>query len=902
MSTRKRLSRRARHRPAGRIRRRKIPGRGGRDEWAYSTPVPDIVFANAGLLALAALGAAAGFFAHRAGRAAPPSLLRRTIRSLALALAGFAAAGPAIARPPKGVAWIAVVDASRSMDVSPGEAAARARTLLAPNRLGQMDLCGAILFGREVSVEREPAPGPLPPPEATPSISPDATNLEEALRAAAARLESLPPGIERAILLWTDGRQTLGDWRIAVPIFARAGIRVFPVLSPAPFDLSIESIEGPPRAAPGVPVELAARVRTTSPEPVRGSVRLFRDRAPEPVAEAQNVEFLPGAPLAVRLADPSGPRPGSGFANYRAEISSSQSIGGDRFPENDAASIRIPVEGEAVFLDASGKDPSPLGRILGARLRHVPKPEPSDLSSAAVLLDDPDPSSLSPDFLRALAEYVRRGDGGLFFLGGARAATRPGFQGTPLEDILPVWLDPDRGRRRELLFLLDATESMRETRSGRPAKSDLARDALLQIAKAWVRPDDRIAIQPFRIGDSAPPARPLSPVAPDLSDLRRYLSDPAFQPRGRTDFLPLLDGAAIAERLAGTGEALRHAFLLTDGGNNAWPADTEIDAKGRRLGESLAKSRIRFTAILVESGAVDEQKLRRLVEAAAASSGGAAEFKVLDAPEEIAKAIDLSLDKGSTPPMSETPFRPAPSPGGNPWGARLAGLPDLSGSQRVSGRAEGTAHASDPDGRPVLATRTVGLGRTAFFASSPRSLGRPWIESTEGAALLADLLRAIALPRTLRWSVRLDADGPRVLVTAEGPKPGEGSVASVEAALDLGEPDARTLRLLPVSPGRFESVLEGAPPGRAGVLSIDGERHAVSTPSDAEFRRLGPDGPVLREIAARTGGAVRSPADALPERASKARSRVLLSAPFAAAAAALVLLESLLAIRRRPAR
>ena len=59
----------------------------------------------------------------------------------------------------------------------------------------------------------------------------------------------------------------------------------------------------------------------------------------------------------------------------------------------------------------------------------------------AIVLGSIEASAFSPDQLRMLADFVSLRGGGILFLGGRRAFAEGGYAGTPLADILPVFLE-----------------------------------------------------------------------------------------------------------------------------------------------------------------------------------------------------------------------------------------------------------------------------------------------------------------------------------------------------------------------------------------------------------------------------------------------------------------------------
>ena len=59
----------------------------------------------------------------------------------------------------------------------------------------------------------------------------------------------------------------------------------------------------------------------------------------------------------------------------------------------------------------------------------------------AIVLGSMEASAFTPDQLRMLADFVSERGGGILFLGGRRSFSEGGYAGTPLADIMPVYLD-----------------------------------------------------------------------------------------------------------------------------------------------------------------------------------------------------------------------------------------------------------------------------------------------------------------------------------------------------------------------------------------------------------------------------------------------------------------------------
>jgi hypothetical protein len=192
-----------------------------------------------------------------------------------------------------------------------------------------------------------------------------------------------------------------------------------------------------------------------------------------------------------------------------------------------------------------------------------------------------------------------------------------------------------------------------------------------------------------------------------------------------------------------------------------------------------------------------------------------------------------------------------PSPARGTFAGVLASLGRIEASpwNRTWARSEATVvAANESGGEPLAAYWSAGSGRVVAyaFAAAPAI-----VEQTAGM-----LARP---PRDERFAVRWidDAGGSRVVVDAI--ESGQ-SMNGVSLSLGIGE---QSRPLEQTGPGRYEAWIEPSQAPAIAVVAHAGQvidRRALAARYAPEFAAIGNDYTAMRELAARTGGAVVNPA------------------------------------------
>ena len=209
-------------------------------------------------------------------------------RLLVILLLILALAGLKLPAPPQSTATVFVIDQSASIpnDI---QAATRSWVEGALGTAGPDDLAGIVTFDKTARVElplgkhREHSAWRVP-------NGGEGTDLEAALRLAAALLPPAESGPLRRIVLLTDGNETQGSAEAALLRPELRGIEIAVWSLPPPLlDPALTALTAPPAAREGEPLEV--RIGTSTAQEVTGRLRLW---ANDQVIADDTVTLEPG--------------------------------------------------------------------------------------------------------------------------------------------------------------------------------------------------------------------------------------------------------------------------------------------------------------------------------------------------------------------------------------------------------------------------------------------------------------------------------------------------------------------------------------------------------------------------------------------------------------------------------
>ncbi|MGQ0744796.1 MAG: VWA domain-containing protein [Acidimicrobiales bacterium] len=769
----------------------------------------------------------------------PPPLTRgRSRLALALRLGlvlllALALADVRVGRRPRHRAVVAVVDLSDSTGASQEQASAAVTELMESK--GTEDLFGVVTFGRDAQVEL--------PPSVRPTFSgfqtrpdPSYSNVAGALGLAA---NLMPDGYGRQIVLVSDGRQNLGDASLAVDDIRSRSVRVdvVPVGAPAGDEVLVAALEAPHELRVGQALTATARIRATAA--ARGRVVFSVDGVE---VQARPVELPAGASEARFDLGPLDP----GLHRLRVAVDARP----DGYTQNDEAEavVRVLDRPAVLLLEGSaGQGANVVSALEASGMRVETRPAAQSPTEAAafaafdsVVVVGASAEAFPGGGLSAIAGAVRDLGRGLVAIGGPATYGPGGWQGTPLEEALPVSMDIPRPQERPAVAVAVVVETMEE------AHGDLVALGSVDAVVDQLKPDDEVAVVGMhQSGPSyiVPLTRPT-----DRSGIKQRIRFAALgDPPGYADSV-----TAALDAVAASNAANKHVVVVGDG-------DAQADLG--RYDELFARARelnvvVSVIGVSTHDSRTDMDHMRVL-----AGLGGGRYYESDSAGEVPAVLLDASRS-ALRPWYEQTPFFPTVTSAGDLLdGVDLEAFPELGGYVATTPKPTADVVLASPRSDPVLAAGQFGLGRSVAWTSDAE--GR-W---TQG--LLRSPVAARLFGRMVAWSLPSGAGGPGDLridtvadaaglnLTVSGPT-GGGELQTRVVDPDQQVTDAA---LSPEAPGRWQGVVAAPAVGTYLVNSVlrrDGEIVARAEAAAAvayapEYLELGRDDGLLVQLAGQGG-------------------------------------------------
>ncbi|HYC22240.1 MAG TPA: VWA domain-containing protein [Candidatus Bathyarchaeia archaeon] len=719
-----------------------------------------------------------------------------------------------------------------------------------------------VKFGRGARLVAGPgAPGRVDLGSA--DVDPTATNLMAAIDSGAS-LNAVPGG---AIVLLTDGNQTMGDAAVAADGARRRRLRIYPLVPPrrqAP--LTIEHVAAPAVAREGHDVTLSVAIANRGTTTLEGTLVA---RQGENELGRLPLRVAPGRSVVDATVN-------AGAAGHYVVTVGLEAPPEVASPRARRATVLTVLPRARVLLVARSAAFAPLLREAGFAVDQVATLQETSEAGLAryhcVVLGDVARSDLAPGALAALERYVRERGGGLLVAAGRGVVSDPVLKGSALERILPVRVKeqtPPKPRREPLaLFLvIDRSSSMSyglNLSFQNPTRIAYAREAALALI-AQLEDRDLVGAAAFDTQTSI--LAPLAPLAQNRDPLNDLIS--RLIPSGGTDFKEALEIAA--RQLIASGKHVKHVILLTDG------ASIRPASEHEGLINALAESGVSVTSIRIG----DDPESFELVKNIAERTGGHF-YHVTDSTSLPNLMIQDTAQRASRdkPESGEPEFRPRIGHAGQALGGlsnedlpvlrSFAAVPLKEGADALLVTDQAAEHP------PILAAWQIGLGRVVVFTADPSPEWQGW---SQVRRFWSQLARWVARPESadeLRLALRNESDRTTLSIETYDSALG-GEVQAQFKRLDGIEQE---IELTPVGLRRYEATL---PPlatlERRFVVSkrVGRElifRHEEWLPEATPETEVGgedpeaePNWPLLSQVAEITGGAVNPPLSAILARA-----------------------------------
>jgi Ca-activated chloride channel homolog len=752
----------------------------------------------------------------------------------------------------------------------------------------------------------------------------EGTNIAEALRLG---LAMFPADAAKRLVLVSDGNETAGDALEAIRQVAGDSrltiddlrlnssdarhsqssivnrqssipIDVLPIAYSITGDVQVLRVEAPPGALAGQVVTVRMVLQAASP--ASGTLTLRREdeyvdlNGPE-AGFARHVDLPQGQ--SVHLAQVTlGQTP----INRFEAIFEPDNPAEDVLPDNNRAEAftATPSKGSVLVIDGrvgGERESNFIARTLNAAElpASVQPPEqlPRDLLSMQnydlIVLDNVPAAEVPQAQRQLLAKYVNDLGGGLIMVGGDNSFGAGGWNNTPVEDVMPVEMDPSRELRlpsAALVLVLDKSGSMNQPVAGaRATQQDIANEGAA-LAIESLRADSLIGVVTF---DMFPHV--VIPLQPN--DDPRKLANQAREIRaeGGTNMPPAIMRAY--EMLKDAKAEKKRIVCMSDGRSHSNEYDEVLPL--------LKAANIQLTAIAVGDDS-DEETMRKLAEQA----GG--EFRSVRDPRDLPKVLVDSVQIINKPLLKDVPFQPQVLATGSTLTAGMAEAPTLMGIVITSPRKDPkiALEMITPDNEPLLVHWQVGLGRAAAFTSASPDSGpwaRSWTEWPTAATFWTQLARTIARPAmntdaellatidgdmlTISYEItgnsiddlRLTIDDSQGAPATQPnrqssinnrqstlPDPRLLDYLTVAGSVYAPDGSAAPVRLRQTAPGRYEATVDAPQAGnyiialnpRQGTRQLAPSIGGASKSTSPEFRRFKSNIGLLDEIAESTGGRV----------------------------------------------
>jgi Mg-chelatase subunit ChlD/uncharacterized membrane protein len=681
----------------------------------------------------------------------------------------------------------------------------------------------------------------------------EGTDLAAALQTASGVLPS--SGLRKIVLL-SDGWDTSGNAQETVrslPSGTRLDVVPWPSMEGRP-EVLVESMEVPPYIREGDSYDVSTVVDSNHDGAAQLRVLVDGEES-----GSWNVQLGNGANL-VTMPQKALPL---GFHSVEVQLSATD----DTVIENNQANGTVVVKPRGSVLLVEGHPDNPNNALRqelersGLQVSQVaagqfPIQMPMLMGFDAVVLDDVSGPNLSLDQIKTLQSYVRDQGRGLLVVGGKSSYGLGDYVGNSLEDILPVSSEAPLSRDRgdmALVLVVDKSGSMDDDTNG-VTKIAMAREAAIQ-ATSVLKPNDQIAVIAFDTEPTfiVPPQR----VGNNLNGIRSQLS--ALQASGGTDIYTALQTAY--NTMLGMKATTKHITLLTDG--QSWKGPY------KELIQKMNDAKITLSTIAVGSDA-DQQWLSEM-----ASLGQGRYYfseRFTDIPKivyrEVAAATRVAEVNGQVNPQFV-----APSP--ILRGMNRNDMPSLSGYVATKPKDAATVVLKSSEGDPLLAQWQYGLGRVVAWTSDAQGIwSAQWLSQPTFSRVFDQAVRwTMAPPINHALQITTQVDGGHVTITANSVDQNGRFVDLADTAAEIQGPDGQqqTVQLPQTAPGRYQATLPATNPGVYRVevqQSKDGRTLSTETagyavPPSPEYRGLGSNDALLKELAAMTGGSsTHNPADA----------------------------------------
>ena len=704
---------------------------------------------------------------------------------------------------------------------------------------GKHDYVGVIAFGGDTRVEQFISKD-ISFSGLLTEVDTQATNLEDAVNMA---LAQMPEDSAKRIVLITDGNENEGNLNMTASAVIASGcdFDICRLEENVSNEVYVANVTVPQEVGIGENFSIQVEVESNVASPA--VVKLYSGRT---LKGQQKVNLQKGTNQFI-FKDTSTDE---GLKTYRVVVESEE----DTVTVNNEFSAYTNIETNLPLLvvegeNGRGKELQGILDSIGKKYDVVsPGTAPATMSDfleySAIIFVDVYAEDLREGFMDNLDEYVRNYGGGFVATGGPNSYALGGYRGTPIEDVLPVNMDPSGENEIPsvaLEMVIDQSGSMSDG-NGIINNLDLAKESAAAAVDNLRDNEDYVGVIAF--DDSYDKLVPLA----KLTDKDAVKDDIySLAPEGGTSIYPALAAAALD--LSKNDAMVKHIILLTDGQDGTSLADYQD------LIANINGAGITLSCVSVGDGSNDA-----MLTSLAASCGGRYFHTDLntDVPRIFAQEIYLSsneylINEEFTPIITSNDQLIRDVAGD--------GLPNLLGYIATSIKDRSIQVLASPYDQPILAYWQYGLGKTVAWTSDVTGEWSGYYSGWENTQLLwHNILQYVTEDIGMEGSyVSVDQRGSKAVIhyTTEDFDAG----TTVTATVFDDEGNIKEIKLDPSKPGEYTAEIDTK---STGVYSInvqqkDGEGAVVSSVNTAAIMqysleyRFYPNNTLLDDYAAVVG-------------------------------------------------
>jgi Ca-activated chloride channel family protein len=678
----------------------------------------------------------------------------------------------------------------------------------------------------------------LDPPKSSderPTETKPGTNIAAAIEAAVA---AIPPGYVPEVVVLSDGNQTSGD---ALRTALQSGVLVHTLPLPTRKDpeAQVSAVILPAQVRQGEPFYVEVVVDANHDD--EGLIQVYRGDH-QVVSERKSLKKGENRFRFQQSIDRER------LASFSVRLSGLKE---DTLLDNNQQSGLVYAAGKPRVLIVES-DPKLIRELVAAleqeEIQVDVRPAtgmPDNLADLQnyelLILSNVPATELSQRQMEVARTYVQELGGGLMMLGGEQSFGLGGYYKSVLEEVLPVRSDFEKEKEKPslgMVLVIDKSGSM----SG--DKIEMAKSAARSAAELLGN-RDQLAVLAFD-GDTYV----ISELQSAANKGRINDEIGRIDAGGGTVMYPAMEQAF--EILQPAAAKIKHVILLTDGVSS--PGDFE------GMAATMAQARITVSTVAVGADA-DNGLLETIAKT------GQGRYYFTDDPANIPQIFAKETVTASKSAIDEQPFIPQVVRASQAMrGIDLDNAPFLLGYVMTRPKPTCEVILATEKGDPLLTWWRYGLGMSVAFTSDAKSRwAAEWLTWPEFPKFWAQVVRQTMRKSDARGvAVEVQQRSGQATIMLDAAEPTGRFLNQAETTMTIIDPQlgTRKVNLLQSAPGRYSASFDTPQTGSyhveikqtKGGQIVYRESRGLSVGYSEELRLRPTNEPLLRSIAAATGG------------------------------------------------